>query len=99
MELRSGTDALLTMADGQRIYTLFIEENSEGNFDVRIEDGWYNEYSKDGRAICSGIVRKTDGTEEVVRGRDIIDIRWLKPGEIAAKDFWKKAENQPHCVV
>lgn len=89
LDLRAGTEALLAMSDGSTRYTILIEETPEKTFLVRIEDGWYNEYARDGKSIVAGVVRSSNGEETPQRGLDIVEIRWLRPGESAGQGFWK----------
>ena len=74
VDLSSGAGGEITFSDGMSQYTALIEKDSdEDSYLVRIEDGWYNRYKKNGEAICSGqIVNKEGEFVRYVKGRDIV---------------------------
>jgi hypothetical protein len=66
------TGGSIYYADGVVIWVSSILDDGSGEYDVRIEDGWYNSHKRTGEAIRSGTIIKKDGTTEEVRGRDIV---------------------------
>ena len=72
VDLSTGSQGIIGFEGGLRFWCPLIRIK-DGEFFVRWESGWYKEYTGDGKSICSGIIRKMDGTEEVVKGKDIIE--------------------------
>ena len=60
----------ITFIDGKQIWSII--ECTGDTASVRYEDGWYGEHKSNGESICSGVILRKDGTEERVKGRDIV---------------------------
>lgn len=62
--------------------------NDDGTFSVRYETGWHCDYSNDGKRLAAGVIRRTDGSMEVVSGdgrRDIVKFEPMTWDEARAK--------------
>lgn len=72
VDLSTGQQGIVKFEGGLRFWCPVIRIE-DGEFFVRWENGWYKEYARDGKSICAGVIHKTDGTKEEVRGMNIVE--------------------------
>lgn len=69
VDLSSGQQGLVRFASGEEFWCLSIEPDGD-DYLVRLENGWYAVYSRDGESLQSGEIVHKDGTHEVVKGSE-----------------------------